>query len=192
MRSCLAVLVFFLASGTAGATSLYPQDQPSRFASIKAHRVGDVVTVLIVESASGQNRTTLRSSKESEVTMEGGPWSGVLDFLPLFKGGLEVSDALDGQGTQTVRGNLKARLTAKVVEVLPNGNLVLEGTRRISLNGDVDEITLRGIVRPQDIGPDNTVLSTYLADAQITYEGEGAVRHTGHRGILLRILSWFF
>ena len=187
----LAALLLLLAAGSRG-TSLYHPDRPSPYANRKASRVGDVVTVLIVESATGQNRTALRTTKESQVEMDGGPWSGALDFLPLFGGKMDVTDDLNGQGSQTLKGDLQAKITAQVVEVLPGGNLVLEGTRRIELNGDEDEITLRGIVRPEDITAANTVLSTFLADAQIAYKGEGAVRHTGHRGIFLRILSWFF
>ncbi|MBD3335976.1 MAG: hypothetical protein GF355_10720 [Candidatus Eisenbacteria bacterium] len=189
LGGALAVLT---AAGPAAATSLYHPDRPSLYSNRKASRVGDLVTVLIVESAEGQNRTTLRSSKKSELGLEGGPWTGGLDFLPLFNGSMEVEDALDGQGTNTMAGDLQAKVTAQVVDVLPNGNMVLEATRRIELNSDVDELTLRGVVRPEDILPGNTVLSTFLADAQISYKGEGAARHTGHRGILLRIFSWFF
>jgi flagellar L-ring protein precursor FlgH len=188
----LAVLGLGAGLESPRATSLYEPVRRSLYANRRAAAVGDVVTVIIVESASGQNRTTLRSSKDSEVEMSGGPWSGALDFLPLFGGSAEVSDKLDGQGTNTMAGDLEAKISALVVEVLPNDNLVIEGARKIQLNGDVDEITLRGIVRPEDITASNTVLSTFLADAQISYKGEGAARHAGHRGIFHRILSWIF
>jgi flagellar L-ring protein precursor FlgH len=82
---------------------------------------------------------------------------------------------------------MEAKISAIVKQVLPNGNLVLEGTRQITVNDDVQTITVTGIVRPKDVGANNSVLSIYLADAQIKYVGDGP---TAQRpGIITRILQ---
>ncbi|MBU1699619.1 MAG: flagellar basal body L-ring protein FlgH [Candidatus Eisenbacteria bacterium] len=186
--------LIFLGPGlqSAAATSLYNSDRVSLYANRKAGRVGDLVTVHIVESAQGTNKTTLRSSKKNELEVTGSPWEEILDFIPLYSGGMGFEDKMDGQGNNSITGDLRAKVTAQVVSVLPNGNLVLEATRQIELNGEIDHLTLRGVVRPDDIGADNIVLSTYLADAQISYKGKGVGRHTAHRGIFSRILGWIF
>jgi len=83
-------------------------------------------------------------------------------------------------------------MTAKVVEVLPNGNLVIEGRQTIVINGEEQVIVVSGIVRPQDIEPDNTVLSTYIADATIVYNGTGPIGDAQEPGLLTRLLNWLF
>ncbi|NLA58040.1 MAG: flagellar basal body L-ring protein FlgH [Firmicutes bacterium] len=79
-----------------------------------------------------------------------------------------------------------------MVEVLPNGNLVIEGTQSLIVNNETQEITVRGVIRPQDIEPDNTILSTYIADATISYQGSGILGAQDKPGILTRILNWIF
>ena len=123
---------------------------------------------------------------------EGGPGTGAFGFLPDFKAKGGVKNELDGTGQTVIQGQLSTKITASVVEVRPNGHLVIEGSRLIAVNKDEDQITLHGVVRPEDIAADNTVLSTYLAEARISYNGKGPVRGAAHRGIFNRILSWIF
>lgn len=83
-------------------------------------------------------------------------------------------------------------MTARVTEVLPGGNLRIEGRQSIVINGEEQAIVVTGIVRPQDISRDNTVLSTYLADAQIVIEGDGPLGERQSPGLLTRIFQWLF
>src|SRR5690606_17736037 len=97
-----------------------------------------------------------------------------------------------GGGSTTRGGSLNARMTAMVVDVLPNGNLVIEGRQTIIVNEEEQLIVVSGIVRPQDIAPDNTVLSTFVADATITYHGTGPLGDRQEPGLLTRLLNWLF
>jgi flagellar L-ring protein precursor FlgH len=97
-----------------------------------------------------------------------------------------------GEGSTARRGDLQARITAKVTEIDANGLLVVEGTRSVLVNGEREEITLRGSVRPQDVMANNTVYSTYLADAAIEYSGEGVLASAERPGLVTKIFNWLF
>ena len=137
----------------------------------KAKKVGDLVTILVVETSKASQQAATNTGKEGEVGVS--PSGGLLNFIPLF--GISGQSKSDSKGTTTRGGSINARVTAKIVEVQDNGNLVLEGTQQIVVNKEQQEIVLHGVVRPQDISYDNTVLSSYLADAKIEYKGEGSI-----------------
>ena len=175
-----------------GNPSLWNDEEGRRYSNRKASHVGDLITVMVDESSIGSNRSSLKTKKESKFNAEGGPGVGKLGFIPMFKAKTGIKDELDGTGQTVIQGQLNTKITAQVLEVRPNGHLVVEGSRQISVNGDEDRILLHGVVRPEDIAADNTVQSTFLAEARISYNGKGPVRGAGHRGIFNRILSWFF
>jgi len=95
----------------------------------------------------------------------------------------------DGSGETTRGGSLTATITARVVDVLPNGNLALEGKREISINNETKEILVQGIVRPRDLAYDNSVYSTQIADAKIIYTGVGILGEKQKPGWLARIVD---
>lgn len=158
----------------------------------KASQVGDLVTILIVETSKASQQAATDTGKEGEVGVS--PSGGLLKFLPIF--GVRGESKSDSRGSTTRGGTINARVTARVVEVEPNGALVLEGRQQIVVNKEQQEIILRGVVRPQDIGPDNTVLSTFLADAQIEYKGEGSIggkrQSPGVITNLFGLFDWLF
>ena len=178
--------------GANATPSLWSDEGGNRYSNRKAMHVGDLITVLVTESSQGSNSATLNTQKESKFNATGGPNIGALKFIPLFQANTDVKDQLTGTGQTSLSGQLTTKITAKVIEIRPNGHLVIEGSRLISVNGDDDRITLHGVARPEDIQADNTILSTYLAEARITYDGKGAVKNAAHRGFILRLLSWFF
>jgi len=106
--------------------------------------------------------------------------------------GVDAGDNFRGGGSTTRGGSLNARMTAQVVDVLPNGVLRIEGRQTIIVNGEEQVIVVSGLVRPQDIKPDNTVLSTFVADATITYQGTGPIGDKQQPGLLTRLLNWLF
>ena len=154
-------------------TGIQLENYRSLYSDQKAQHVGDIVTIIIAESSKASKSTTTKNSKK---TGSDGRLSELLGLavgdLPLNLGVNGGSD-YSGSGTITRSGNMEARLSSVVKEVLPNGNLVLEGTRQVTINNDVQTITISGIVDPKAITQDNTVLSTYVANAQIKYAGEG-------------------
>jgi flagellar L-ring protein precursor FlgH len=159
----------------------------SIFADHEAHRVGDPLTILIVESTQAAKSTLTRTKSETENNASS---LGRLDFLDMWN--LDVNNASLGEGSTARRGDLQARITAKVVEIDEVGLLVVEGTRTVLVNGEEERITLRGSVRPQDVRDDNTVLSTYLADAAIEYSGEGVLASAERPGLITRVFNWLF
>jgi flagellar L-ring protein precursor FlgH len=161
--------------------SLWPSDDHVFFyADKKALRVGDIITVRIVENAQASNTADTDLSRESSANASFSTFFGKKKFLDLFKLGedlLTTSSKNDhkGAGSTTRSGQLTATMTAVVREVLPNGNLVIQGTRELLVNHEQQFITLTGIVRPQDVDRDNIVVSSQLADANITIGGLGVV-----------------
>jgi len=157
----------------------------SLFTDIKACQVGDIITINIYEDAQASSANQTKGEKTNEFDLEGGPGVGPLDFIPLFGTSGTSKSTYDGKGGQTRSGSLRARMTARVVAVRPNGDLIIEGSRVVGINSDKEILTLTGIVRMQDVSPSNTVESYNLADAQITYQGKGPASSAGRPGLLL-------
>jgi flagellar L-ring protein precursor FlgH len=104
--------------------------------------------------------------------------------------GGDSSSTLKGTGDTSRGGTLQARLTARVVRVLANGNLLIEGRRQLTLNSEDQYIVITGVIRPEDIASDNWVLSSNIADARILYTGSGALADKQHPGWMTRVLDW--
>jgi flagellar L-ring protein precursor FlgH len=172
--------------------SLWSAQAPlSLYGDVKAGNVGDVVTINIVESASASKNATTKTSRNSSLEAT---WSGVLQKLAGEWVGNDqkvgLGNAFDGQGETTRSSTLNAFITAQVIQVAPNGNLVLQGSRQVRVNNEIQFITIQGMVRPADISSNNVVLSTYLADATIELNGQGVVSDKQRPGWLTRILDW--
>jgi flagellar L-ring protein precursor FlgH len=167
------------------------------FTNPKARRVGDIVTVRIVESSSATNKASTQTGRSSSVSASVDGFFGLENkysanspfFNPFSRvaGGLE-SD-FDGSGTTKRSGDLTAIITARVMDILPNGNLIIMGSREVMVNREKQEITLSGIVRPRDVSAENVVLSTYISDAKIAYSGSGIINDRQRPGWLARAID---
>jgi flagellar L-ring protein precursor FlgH len=161
--------------------SLWPADDHVFFyADRKALRVGDIITIRVVESAKANNAADTDLSRSSSIEAGLTHFFGKNKFLKLFKLDEDLIEASadnshQGSGSTTREGQLTATITAVVKEVLPNGNLVIQGTRAVVVNHEEQYITITGLVRPLDVNRDNVVLSTQVADANITIGGLGVV-----------------
>lgn len=163
----------------------------SLFTHTRAGNIGDLVTVVIVEKTQASQGAQTTTGKDASTSAGPGGGFGLLQsVVPLLKAGQQ--DSLSAGGTTTRGGSLSAKMTAQVVDVFPNGNLLIEGRQTIVVNGEEQEILLSGMVRPQDIGPDNVVMSTYIANARIAYRGTGSLGDKQEPGLLSRILNLFF
>jgi flagellar L-ring protein FlgH len=170
------------------------------FVTYKARRVGDIITVNIVESSSASNNATTKTGRKSAVEGQAEAFFNAEKRYPAaqpffnpfskVKGGLDSS--FDGSGATARSGKVTAFVAARVVEVLPDGNLKITGSRDVTVNKEKQFITLSGIVRPWDISPENMVLSTHVAEAKITYSGSGVVDDRQHPGWLARVLDRVF
>jgi len=156
---------------------------------VKAHAVGDTITVVVQETASASSAASTKTSRDDSATFNGG--TGFLKPL-LNNFGASAKTAVNGQG-QTVRtGSLITRLTVTVKEVKPNGNLVIEGVRYVGVNSEKQKVTITGMVRPQDVNPDNTVSSVSVADANIQFDGKGVVGDKQRKGLISTLFGWLF
>ncbi len=161
-------------------------DRASLFEDRRARRLNDLVTVLIMEQVSGSKKAETSTSRDSsmDATVEkffGIPLNLNLNnlygrgntFSPSVKG--SSKSQLKGSGETTREGSVKGTITARVVDVLPNGNLVIESRKEITVNFEKQVLVLQGVIRPEDISPQNTIESTRIADAKIFLVGEGVV-----------------
>jgi flagellar L-ring protein precursor FlgH len=163
----------------------------SLFADVKARNVGDNVTINIVEAASASKNATTTTSRKSDVAAS---WTGVLAKMTGDWVGNDQSVAFannfNGQGETTRKSSLNAFITVRVIQVLPNGNLVIQGSREVQVNNENQFINIQGVIRPEDISSNNVVLSTFVADAKIELNGQGVVSDKQRVGWLARILDW--
>jgi len=172
--------------------SLWPaKDLFGICADLRARNVGDIVTINIVESASASKNATTKTAKTSSLEAS---WSGVLEKISGDMLGAEQKAALansfDGKGETTRNSTLNAYISAQVIQVLPNGNLAIQGSRQVQVNNENQMINIQGVIRPVDISSTNVVLSTVIADAKIELSGQGVVSDKQRVGWLTRILDW--
>lgn len=180
---CAAVLA--LASALAAAQGLYREDSFRPLtADLRAQRVGDVLTVLVIENASASASADTTTEKRAGIAL------GVTGPSTNKSATADLSEQFDGGGRIQRSGKLLAQLTVSVVDVLPNGDLMIAGEQRIEVNSETQHIRLAGRVRPVDVSGGNAVLSSRIADAKITYLGDGILGEKQRPGILSRILSW--
>jgi len=157
----------------------------SLFTTPRASKVGDTVTVIISEFSTATQIAKTDFARSSQMEGEAGLNGGFS-----VNGGLDYSNKYAGSGATKRQGSVNARITAEVVEVLPTGNLKIRGSKKIVVNQEEQIIFVEGVVRPQDIGKDNTVFSTKLAHAVISLKGRGVVNESRKPGIIARILGW--
>ncbi len=174
--------------------SLFPLDDAKANLTTdqKALGIGDLVTILISERASASDtssHTTSRKAK-SEPKIETSNMKILGDIFG--KLGIENENSSSGGGTTTHSGTLSAQLTARVVDELPNGNLLIEGRREIVINNESQFIKITGLARIKDIGPGNTIQSTLLSDARISYYGKGPIAEKGKQGVLQKLFDILF
>lgn len=169
------------------AQSLW-SDSNSLYGDRKAREVGDIVTILISETSSASRVGSANNSKTSSTKMD----AGVGIFSPITAASAGSSDSFKAAGTLTNNNNVTAKITAQVIEVKPNGNLVISGTQSIKQNNEEQKITVTGTVRTDDITPNNTVLSTYVANAEIRVDGKGPIAGKQRQGILTQLLNFLF
>ena len=196
MKRSLPLLVAFLllASPCAFPGSIYAKrgHAPiSLYADDTAHRIGDLITVVIKESAKIQNDEKREMDKDSSKKAGWGGSFGGQSFTPFA---LESSgtNAFDGNATFDSDRSVTDRITAIVLDVLPNGNLIIAGRRRRDTQGDTQYIRVSGIVRPSDISFANTVYSEQVADFQMIYEDAGQGQHFSNPGFGDRALNFIW
>ncbi len=162
------------------------------FQDNKSRHVGDVLTVVLVEKTAASKTATTNTAKDTSVDI-GTP---TVLGAPVSLGGKDVlganatsSNSFAGKGDSSQSNSLSGNISVTVAQVLPNGNLIVRGEKSLTLNQGKEFVQISGIVRPVDILSDNTVLSTQLADARISYSGQGAVHDSNTMGWMARFFN---
>ena len=175
------------------ADSIWPGNghaPKSMFADRKAAAKGDILTIIVAESAVAQSSQSKSANRESSLQ------DAIQRFL--FSGigahrgempGITTSgkSSYSGSGDVSNSQSLSARAAVLVTDVLPNGVLVVEGVRVVTFSGETQYVVLRGLVRPDDITRDNSVISTNIADARVEFHAEGTLTDAQKRGWLAKI-----
>lgn len=187
--AAILIATFMLTGGAVQAKSLWVDNGTlSLYADKKARNVGDILTIVINE-ATTQTATKSRSnSKSGSVSVGSG--TGIFDFIKAFSASGSDSFEADGDATDTNR--FIGQITVTVVEVLPNDNMIVEGTQSIWQNRDEHKITLRGVVRRDDVTMNNTVPSTKVADATLKFDGKGPLNAKQRQGIITQLFNFLF
>jgi flagellar L-ring protein precursor FlgH len=154
----------------------------------RAYRIGDSLTVVVVEAASASSSANTQTKKATDMSAAAAATWDSTNHNASAKLGL--SDDFTGKGSIERSGKLAAQITVTVTGITGNGELLVSGRQVIAVNNEKQEIALKGRVRPYDIMANNSVLSSRLADASISYIGEGWLAEQQHPGFLSRILMW--
>lgn len=165
------------------------------FEDRKATRVGDILTVRLKEQTNASKNSATSTSKTTEATL-GNPTifgrAPTKNGTPLFEGSLNGESSFDGEGSSSQSNSLVGDITVTVMERFPNGNLRIRGEKWLTLNQGREFIRLSGIIRPDDIGTDNSIDSLRIADAQITYSSKGVLAAANRMGLISRFFNSMF
>ncbi len=159
----------------------------------RARNVGDIITVAIVETASSTSEATTKTTRGSSVSgdisylFRFADWTKLRENTPNSRTlGASLKNDFSGDGETTRDNTMTATISARVIDVTMDGNLVIQGYREVKTNNETQHIILSGLVRPADISPDNVVKSSHIADARIEISGEGAVSDKQQPGWLAK------
>lgn len=163
----------------------------------RASRIGDMVTIVIEEETQGKKSAETKAERKGSQKMGITGLFGLVSKLTAWLGGMDPENMVngssetkhDGKGETKRSGSLEAKITARVMKVLRNGDLQIRGQKNIKVNGEEQVLSIEGYVRPYDIASDNTVKSTMLADARINLNGFGVVADQQKPGWLQRIFQ---
>ncbi|ERP39356.1 flagellar basal body L-ring protein FlgH [Chitinivibrio alkaliphilus] len=164
----------------------------SMYTNHRALREGDILTVLVQENAEAGTSANTKTRNQGGVNVNGGGGSGLLGFIPRFGTSGEFGAEYDGSGDTKRRGDFRTTISVRVEEVLQNGNLMIQGSKRVKINEEEQLIDLSGVIHPSTISPKNTVYSSNIADAKITYSGQGSNADAQRPGFITRFFNWLF
>jgi flagellar L-ring protein precursor FlgH len=193
VAACIIGTCLFLPPAT--AQSLWSDNGPNAnlIADNVAKKKGDILTIIIKESQKVEDKQEVKLEKESTLdsvlesfNISDNTFNPLPDFIQ------ETTKDFEGKSDYNKENAFETRITVQVIDVMPNGNLVIEGRRNIFMDDEEKKIKITGTVRPLDITPDNTVLSSKVCDARVSYDGEGTLSRTTEKGWLDAILDFIW
>jgi len=199
-RIFLLVLISLISPVDSFADSLFDNAKtPFYGVNRRLISVGDIITIYVSESTSAAQQASTSTERESRL---GGSlqtnWEQIGNLLgnetlnQKREYGLNGDDKYEGSGQTSRRSQVKAVVSSVVTEILDNGNLFIEGIHKVKVNDELETIRVAGIIRPQDISPQNSVYSYQVAKAEISVHGTGVVAAKQSPGIMTKMFNWLF
>jgi flagellar L-ring protein FlgH len=197
--SAVAIPAFALLSACASAPHIddfeasWPEEPDiALFENAIARRVGDTVTIHLMEETNASKSSSTTTSKTSTADMSAPTIAGLpvtVNGTEVLKMGVDNQTAFDGSGDSSQSNRLEGDVTVTVARRLANGNLLVRGQKWITINQGKEYVRIQGIIRPVDIAPDNSVPSSKVADASISYGGQGVLADANSKGWLSRFFD---
>lgn len=188
MKAIIIAIVFLSAFGV--QAQFVQNSSNSLFSDFKAFKKGDALTVLIVEDTKAGNSASTDNGRESSVGGGFGVSTGSGNTSADAK--LGTSTNFRGDGSTTRNESIRSKLSARVVDLEENGNLIIEGKRTTKVNGETQYVTIKGVVRPVDVRPDNSVYSYSILDLTLLIDGDGSVSEYQEPGLITKFLRMLF
>jgi flagellar L-ring protein precursor FlgH len=192
MKRLLIVLI-----GLGSLISIQAQDMRknatfSLFSDNKAGQIGDAITIVVLESTHASNNAATSTARKSDLSLGLSANTGKTNGSTNIDGGLKTGNDFSGEGSTQTSGTISTKISATVDSILANGNLVISGNKKISINGEDQIVHIKGIVRTTDIQPDNSVVSYNISNAEISFEGNGIIENAQEPGFITKFLHWLF
>ena len=182
-----AIILTLAFTSIANAQSLW-DDNANWYGDERPSRVGDIVTVLVNERTDAKDEATMDVQKSATNNVnDGARGAGILRFIRGLT--FNSNNSSKGDGSVERKHHATGTLACLITEVLPNGNLVIEGTRDIRTSEEILQMQLVGVIRPQDVTADNQINSSLIANAEISVRGKGIISRTQRVGIITQILQ---
>ncbi|MCC6748507.1 MAG: flagellar basal body L-ring protein FlgH [Deltaproteobacteria bacterium] len=180
--------------------SLFNESSDTLFTHRRSSRIGDLVTVVVAESAAANDDAATEAGRSSELSFGVNSFFNAMTALKAAHPGIDPTKLIsamakndfNGKGATRRSGRLTATITSRIKRVLPNGDYYIEGHKALLLNEEESHLYVSGVVRPSDIQADNSVLSSVIADAQVEYTGRGPVADKQKPGWFSRFLDWIW
>ncbi|MEK6788404.1 MAG: flagellar basal body L-ring protein FlgH [Pseudomonadota bacterium] len=182
--SAMLALALTMPSFSTGQSLISPDAYRSLIGDRRAYHIGDALTVLVVESTTAESAAATGANSQTSIS------TNIRDGRHDFQGGLAVQGDTSGTGQTTRRGQIRANVSVRVIEQLAEGLLRVKGEQVVIINDERQQIRVTGLVRPDDISYDNTVLSYRLADGQIDIIGDGVVTDAQKQNLFFRFFKW--
>jgi flagellar L-ring protein precursor FlgH len=179
-----ATLLPAVSNATARQSLIDPATFRGPAADQHAHRVGDLLTVLVLETTRARSQAATGSDRDTDLGIDFSSPSANYNMA------LGAHNKTKGTGETTRIGELRAQITVRVIAVEPNGVMRIAGSQVLTVNKEEQRITLSGLVRPEDITAANTVWSSRIAEADVSLAGKGTVSSAQRRNIISRVFSW--
>jgi flagellar L-ring protein FlgH len=191
MVSLLTFSFCLLTSSFSFSDSIWNDDSTSPYSVTKGFKIGDVITIIILETTSAASNAGTDTNSSDNLALNFNSNLASL-YHPSKTIGGGGGNSYTGSGSTTRTNNVTAKVEAVVTKVLPNGNLLITGEHRVSVNQEEQTIKISGMIRPKDVSLNNTIYSYQVAGATVSVQGKGAVGGAQEPGFVSRFFNWLF